>query len=60
MPRERDALITGVGLVSSLGEGLDAHWAALTAPGGFRPVVDSERFARLFTERLTKAPDRRP
>ncbi|MBV8613944.1 MAG: beta-ketoacyl-ACP synthase [Acetobacteraceae bacterium] len=45
MPRERDALITGVGLVSSLGEGLDAHWAALTAPGGFRPVVDSERFA---------------
>ncbi|MBV8613040.1 MAG: hypothetical protein JOY66_04625, partial [Acetobacteraceae bacterium] len=45
MPRDRDALITGVGLVSSLGEGLDAHWAALTAAGGFRPVVDTERFA---------------
>jgi 3-oxoacyl-[acyl-carrier-protein] synthase II len=45
MPRERDALITGIGLVSSLGEGLDAHWAALTAPGGFRPVMDRERFA---------------
>ncbi len=45
MRRERDALITGVGLVSSLGEGLDAHWPALTDPGGFRPVVESERFA---------------
>ncbi len=45
MPRERDALITGVGLASSLGEGLDAHWAALTAQDGFRPVVDAARFA---------------
>ncbi len=45
MPGERDALITGIGLVSSLGEGLDAHWAALTAAGGFRPVIESERFA---------------
>ena len=45
MPRERDALITGVGLASSLGEGLDAHWAALTASDGFRPVVDAARFA---------------
>lgn len=48
MPRERDALITGVGLASSLGEGLDAHWAALTAAGGFRPVVDGARFAPWF------------
>ena len=45
MPRERDALITGIGLVSSLGEGLDAHWAALTEPSGFRPVLETERFA---------------
>ncbi|MGH7212883.1 MAG: beta-ketoacyl-ACP synthase [Acetobacteraceae bacterium] len=45
MPRERDAVITGIGLVSSLGEGPDAHWAALTAPGGARPVLDAERFA---------------
>jgi 3-oxoacyl-[acyl-carrier-protein] synthase II len=42
---ERDALITGIGLVSSLGEGLDAHWAALTAPSAFTPVLDTERFA---------------
>lgn len=41
----RDVLITGIGLVSSLGEGLDQHWAALTADGGPRPVVDRERFA---------------
>jgi 3-oxoacyl-[acyl-carrier-protein] synthase II len=42
---DRDALITGIGLVSCLGEGPDAHWAALDAPGGFAPVVDSARFA---------------
>src|SRR5271165_1314667 len=41
----RDALITGIGLVSCLGEGTAAHWAALDAPGGFRPVVDVARFA---------------
>ena len=35
MPRDRDALITGIGLVSCLGEGVEAHWAALDAPGGF-------------------------
>jgi len=45
MPHDRDALITGVGLISCLGEGLDAHWAALTRPGGFQPVVDSTTFA---------------
>ncbi len=45
MPHERDAVITGIGLVSSLGEGPEAHWAALTAPGVFHPVVDAERFA---------------
>jgi len=41
---ERDALITGIGLVSCLGEGIDAHWAALNQAGGFRPVVDAETF----------------
>ncbi len=45
MTPDRDALITGIGLVSCLGEGLDAHWAALDAPGGFNPVLDTERFA---------------
>jgi 3-oxoacyl-[acyl-carrier-protein] synthase II len=42
---DRDALITGIGLISCLGEGPDAHWAALDAPGGLQPVVDAERFA---------------
>jgi len=41
----RDALITGIGLVSCLGEGETAHWAALDAPDGFCPVVDVARFA---------------
>ena len=27
MPDPRDALITGIGLVSCLGEGPDAHWS---------------------------------
>jgi 3-oxoacyl-[acyl-carrier-protein] synthase II len=45
MPRERDAVITGIGLVSCLGAGLDAHWARLDAPGGFTPVVEGVRFA---------------
>jgi 3-oxoacyl-[acyl-carrier-protein] synthase II len=35
-------MITGVGLVSCLGEGVDAHWAALS---DFRPVVDTATFA---------------
>ncbi len=45
MAAERDALITGIGLVSSLGEGVEAHWAALTRPGGFAPAVDAATFA---------------
>ncbi len=36
--------ITGIGLVSSLGEGLDAHWQALTADNP-KPVVDELSFA---------------
>jgi 3-oxoacyl-[acyl-carrier-protein] synthase II len=39
-----DVLITGIGLVSSLGEGVDAHWQGLTADRP-QPVTDSERFA---------------
>ncbi len=41
----RDAVITGIGLVSCLGDGIDAHRAALDAPGGFKSVVDAESFA---------------
>jgi 3-oxoacyl-[acyl-carrier-protein] synthase II len=39
----RDAWITGIGLVTSLGEGADAHWAALS--GTPRPLVDEASFA---------------
>lgn len=40
-----DAWITGIGLLSSLGEGAAAHWTALSGKGPRRPVVDQERFA---------------
>jgi 3-oxoacyl-[acyl-carrier-protein] synthase II len=49
----RDALITGIGLVSCLGDGVAAHWAALDAPGGFRPVVDVTRFAPWMVHPMT-------
>ncbi len=39
-----DVVITGIGLVSSLGEGADAHWEKLSA-GTAEPIVDTERFA---------------
>jgi len=49
----RDALITGIGLISCLGEGTDAHWAALNAAGGFQPVVESEKFAPFHVHPMT-------
>lgn len=36
----REVWITGIGLASSLGEGLDAHWAALAEAERPRPNVD--------------------
>jgi 3-oxoacyl-[acyl-carrier-protein] synthase II len=45
MPHDRDALITGIGLVSCLGEGDEAHWAALNTAGGLTPIVDTTTFA---------------
>ncbi len=45
MARQRDAIITGIGLVSCLGEGIEAHWSALNREDGFQPVVDATTFA---------------
>jgi 3-oxoacyl-[acyl-carrier-protein] synthase II len=39
----KDVVITGIGLLSSLGEGPEAHWHALTS-GAF-PVLEREKFA---------------
>jgi len=39
----RDVVVTGIGLISSLGEGPETHVAALTDHAA--PVVDLERFA---------------
>ncbi len=41
---DQEVWITGIGIVSSLGEGLEAHWQALTADNP-QPVVDEETFA---------------
>ncbi len=38
----REVWVTGIGLLSSLGEGADTHWAALTEPGFPAPVLDTE------------------
>ena len=42
MTAPREVWITGIGIISSLGEGLDAHWEALNAR---RINVDEKRFA---------------
>ncbi len=53
MASPRDALITGIGLVSCLGEGIEAHWSALNHDGGFQPVVDSATFAPWLVHPMT-------
>jgi 3-oxoacyl-[acyl-carrier-protein] synthase II len=42
MNQAKEVWITGIGIVSSLGEGLDAHWDALNAK---RVNIDETRFA---------------
>ncbi|MFG1201217.1 beta-ketoacyl-ACP synthase [Xanthobacter aminoxidans] len=49
---QRDVWITGIGLVSSLGEGLDAHWQAFAA--GSAPVTDNTTFAPYVVHPLVK------
>jgi len=41
----REVWITGIGLTSSLGEGLDAHWQAMAEAEHPRPVIDTTSFA---------------
>src|ERR1700712_871759 len=49
MGHERDALITGIGIVSCLGSGAEAHWAALNE---FSPVGDEQAFAPFAVHKL--------
>ncbi|MGQ3673417.1 beta-ketoacyl-ACP synthase [Xanthobacter sp. TB0136] len=51
-PARREVWITGIGLLSSLGEGLDAHWNALNS--GTAPVTDAETFAPYVVHPLVK------
>ena len=45
MTTQREVWITGIGLLSSLGEGADAHWQALSDPSFPPPVLDTETCA---------------
>jgi 3-oxoacyl-[acyl-carrier-protein] synthase II len=46
MRRELEQVwVTGIGLISSLGEGAQAHWTKLCDPVTCHPIVDEERFA---------------
>src|SRR6478736_10195169 len=47
----KEVWITGIGIVSSLGEGLDAHWDALNAK---RVNVDVKRFAPYIVHPLAR------
>lgn len=52
MSDRRDVWITGIGLVSSLGEGLEAHWQALSAAP--QPAIDQTGFAPYVVHPLAK------
>ncbi len=45
MTPAREVWITGIGLLSSLGEGPDAHWAALSDPSFPDPILDTQTCA---------------
>src|SRR5690348_3377143 len=49
MPEARETLITGIGLVSCLGEGIDAHWQGLNAAP---PAPDATSFAPYIVHRI--------
>ena len=41
----REVWITGSGLISALGEGREAHWAALNDPAAWHARMDSQKLA---------------
>ncbi|MEX6504940.1 beta-ketoacyl-ACP synthase [Jiella sp. M17.18] len=50
--RARDVVITGIGLVSSLGEGIAAHLDSLSRGPGLQPHVETEAYAPYFVHPL--------
>ncbi|WP_161992620.1 beta-ketoacyl-ACP synthase [Aureimonas leprariae] len=52
MQTPRDVLVTGIGLVSSLGEGIEAHLDRLAGQASPQPVIETERFAPYFVHPL--------
>jgi len=52
MAAERDTWITGIGLISSLGEGSEPHWKRLVE--GDAPVVDNKLFSGYIVHPLAK------
>ena len=64
MAEEREVWITGVGIVSCLGESLDAHWQGLSAPStadltAFAPYVVHRAAAVDFDKQIPKKGDQR-
>lgn len=64
----REVWITGIGLTSSLGEGLDTHWTAMAEAGSPQPVIDTTSFAPYpvhpmvpldFSQQIPRGGDRR-
>src|SRR6267142_2672576 len=49
MAEGRETWISGIGIVSCLGEGLDAHWQGLNAPP---PAADATSFAPYIVHRI--------
>jgi 3-oxoacyl-[acyl-carrier-protein] synthase II len=64
MAEDREVWITGIGLVTCLGETLDAHWQGLSAPStadttSFAPYVVHRAVALDFDKQIPKKGDQR-
>lgn len=57
MDRCREVWVTGIGLVSSLGEGAEAHLRALSSGGAAGPCIDTVRFAPYAVHPLAEGVD---